>query len=77
MWEAAIQCTCCESVHVVKCADSKIPRVYAYVCPDADERVVVRYRDPSRIERDWMRVERAARGAIATEATSSRGAFEV
>lgn len=76
MWEATIRCTSCEREHVVSCADEVIPRVFAYVCPRSTERVDVRYRDPSRMVRDWAKVDGSARGAIAVDGTQSRGAIE-
>jgi len=77
MWEIELRCEACGEVHRIFAQLDAAPRSFAYECPKTRERVVVRYRDPSRVVKPWTEVQGNSPDAIPTLAAAERGSFEL
>ncbi len=73
MWEALIVCKACEEEHLV-CAEF-IPRAFAFECPSTQNRVEMRFRDPSRMSRDWTEVSSCSPASAPVIEAEKRGQF--
>lgn len=74
MWEALVVCKACEKEHLVSA--EFIPRAFVFECPGTQERVEMRFRDPSRMSKDWAEVGSTSSESISVIDAEKHGQFD-